>query len=54
MTIAVRGGAHNAVGLGTVGDGLVIDLGLMRGVRVDPAARTVQVEGGAVWGMSTT
>ncbi len=50
LAIAVRGGAHNAAGLGTVDDGLVIDLSLMRGVRVDPVARTVQVEGGAVWG----
>jgi uncharacterized protein (TIGR03086 family) len=50
LDIAVRGGAHNAAGLGTVDDGLVVDLSLMRGVRVDPAARTVQVEGGAVWG----
>ena len=50
LDIAVRGGAHNAAGLGSVDNGLLIDLGLMRGVRVDPAARTVQVEGGAVWG----
>src|SRR3989441_7406708 len=50
LDIAVRGGAHNAAGLGTVDNGLVVDLSLMRGVRVDPAARTVQVEGGAVWG----
>ena len=50
LVIAVRGGAHNAAGLGTVDDGLVIDLSLMRGVRVDPLARTAQVEGGAVWG----
>jgi uncharacterized protein (TIGR03086 family) len=50
LAIAVRSGGHNAAGLGTVDDGLVIDLSPMRGVRVDPAARTVQVEGGAVWG----
>ena len=50
LPIAVRGGGHNAAGLGTVDDGLVIDLSPMRGVRVDPSARTVQVEGGAVWG----
>ncbi len=50
LAIAIRGGGHNAAGLGTVDDGLVIDLSLMRGVRVDPRARTAQVEGGAVWG----
>ena len=50
FAIAVRCGGHNAAGLGTIDDGLVIDLSLMRGVRVDPVARTAQVEGGCVWG----
>jgi hypothetical protein len=50
LAVAVRGGGHNGGGLGTVDDGLVIDLGAMRGVRVDPVARTVQVEGGATLG----
>ena len=50
LTIAVRGGGHNAAGLGTCDDGLVIDLSPMRGIRVDPAARTAQAEGGCVWG----
>ena len=43
---AIRGGGHNGGGLGICDDGLVIDLSLMRGVRVDPAARTVRAEGG--------
>ena len=42
LDIAVRGGGHNGAGLGTVDDGLVIDLSPMRGVRVDPGARTAQ------------
>jgi FAD/FMN-containing dehydrogenase len=50
LAIAVRGGGHNAAGLGVCDDGLVIDLGPMCGIRVDPAARTVRVEGGCVWG----
>jgi FAD/FMN-containing dehydrogenase len=50
VTVAVRGGGHNAGGLGTVDGGLVIDLGRLRGIRVDAAARTVRVEGGATWG----
>jgi FAD/FMN-containing dehydrogenase len=50
MLLAVRGGGHNGAGLGTNDDGLVIDLSPMRGVRVNPAARTVRVEGGATWG----
>ncbi len=50
MTVAVRGGGHNAAGLGVADDALVIDLSPMRGVRVDPASRLVRVEGGCTWG----
>ena len=50
LPVAVRGGGHNGAGLALCDDGIVIDLSAMRGVRVDPEARTVQVEGGAVWG----
>ena len=50
LLIAVRGGTHSGPGLGTVDDGLVIDLGRMRGTQVDPAAGTVRVQGGCRWG----
>ena len=50
LTLAVRGGGHNGPGLGTCDDGLVIDLSRMKGIRVDPANKTVSVEGGCVWG----
>ncbi|HEU5377678.1 MAG TPA: FAD-binding oxidoreductase [Ktedonobacteraceae bacterium] len=50
LTLAVRGGGHNGPGLGTCDNGLVIDLSDMRGIRVDPVARTVRVEGGCTWG----
>ena len=50
LLVAVRGGAHNGGGLGVCDDGLVIDLGRLRGVRVDPVARTVRAEGGCTWG----
>ena len=46
LLTAIRGGGHNGAGLGTCDDGLVIDLSRMKGIRVDPAARTVRVEGG--------
>ena len=46
LRIAIRGGGHSGPGLGSVDDGLVIDLSAMRGVRVDPATRTVRVEAG--------
>jgi len=50
MIVAIQGGGHNAGGLGTVDDGLVIKLSRMKGIRVDPAARTVRVDGGCTWG----
>src|SRR5689334_10844924 len=50
LSLAVRGGGHSGPGLGTCDDGLVIDLSGMKGIRVDPAARTVRVEGGCTWG----
>jgi FAD/FMN-containing dehydrogenase len=50
LLTAIRGGGHNGGGLGTCDDGLVIDLSLMKGVRVDPAARTVRVQGGCTGG----
>ncbi|MFP4537207.1 MAG: FAD-binding oxidoreductase [Dichotomicrobium sp.] len=50
MLTAIRGGGHNGPGLGSCDDGLVIDLSLMNGVRVDPAARTVRVEAGCTQG----
>jgi len=49
LLTAIRGGGHNGGGLGTCDDGLVIDLSSMHGIHVDPAARTVRVEGGALW-----
>jgi FAD/FMN-containing dehydrogenase len=50
MLTAIRGGGHNGGGLGTCDGGLVIDLSLMKGIRVDPAARTVRVGAGCLWG----
>lgn len=50
LLLAVRGGGHNGAGLGSCDDGLVIDLSPMKGIRVDPAAGTVRVEGGCTWG----
>jgi hypothetical protein len=50
LPIAIRGGGHNGPGLGSVNDGLVIDLSTMRGVRVDPKNRTVRVGAGCTTG----
>jgi FAD/FMN-containing dehydrogenase len=49
LQLAIRGGSHSAAGLALCDDGLVIDLSPMRGVRVDPRARTMHVQGGALW-----
>jgi FAD/FMN-containing dehydrogenase len=50
LLVAIRGGGHNGPGLGSCDDGLVIDLSLMKGVRVDPAGRTVRVDAGCTSG----
>ena len=50
LLLAIRGGGHSGPGLSSCDGGLVIDLSRMRGVRVNPAARTAQVAGGCVWG----
>lgn len=50
LPLAIRGGGHNGPGLGSVNDGLVIDLSEMRGVRVDPKNRTVRVGPGCTTG----
>lgn len=47
LELAIRGGGHNVAGKGTVHAGLVLDLGAMCGVAVDPRSGTVRVQGGA-------
>jgi FAD/FMN-containing dehydrogenase len=50
LLLSIRGGSHSVPGFGTNDDGVVIDLSLMRSVRVTPNTRTARAEGGATWG----
>src|SRR5499427_6877711 len=47
LVIAVRSGGHNIAGQAVCDGGLLIDLSLMRSVRVDPVSGTARVEPGA-------
>jgi FAD/FMN-containing dehydrogenase len=49
LEVAVRGGGHNVAGRATVDGGLMIDLLPMKGIHVDPLARTARAEGGVTW-----
>jgi FAD/FMN-containing dehydrogenase len=50
LLVTVRGGGHSFAGTGVCHGGLVIDLSLMKGIRVDPVRHTVRAEGGVKWG----
>jgi FAD/FMN-containing dehydrogenase len=50
LPVAIRSGGHNGPGHGSVEDGLVIDLSMMKGIRVDPSSRTVRVGPGCTSG----
>jgi FAD binding domain-containing protein/berberine-like enzyme len=47
---AVRCGMHNPAGFSVVDDGIVLDLSLMKGIRVDPKEQLATVQGGCTWG----
>src|SRR5262245_4607504 len=48
LLLAIRGGGHNIAGNALCDGGLVIDLSRMKSARVDPDARRVTIEGGAL------
>ena len=50
VEIAVRGGGHNAAGLGVADGALVIDLSLLRSTTVSPQDHTVRADAGCTWG----
>jgi FAD/FMN-containing dehydrogenase len=50
LEIAIRGGGHNYAGHAVCDAGMMIHLGAMNSVTVDPAARRAVCGGGATWG----
>ena len=50
LDIAIRCGGHNGPGLGSVDDGLVIDLSGLKTITVDPDSRTATIGGGCLLG----
>jgi FAD/FMN-containing dehydrogenase len=49
VLVSVRGGGHNVAGTAICDGGLMIDLSPMRGIRVDPGARTAWAQPGLLW-----
>ena len=50
VPMSVYGGGHSVTGAAVVEDGIVCDLRGLKGIHVDPDARTVRAEGGVTWG----
>jgi len=50
VPLAIRAGGHSVAGFSAVDDGIVLDMRSMRGIRVDPDARTVRAQAGLDWG----
>ena len=49
LEISVRGGGHNVAGRAVTDGGLMIDLAEMKGMHVDPVARTIRAQAGVTW-----
>jgi len=50
LPLSIKGGGHNVAGLATCDKGLMLDMSLMRGVWVDPQARTARAQAGCLLG----
>ena len=50
MLVSVKGGGHNVTGNAVCDNGIMIDLSLMKSVKVDPVNQVADVQTGATWG----
>ncbi len=50
LPLSIRGGGHGIAGAALCDGGLMIDMSLRRGVRVEPGRRIVRADAGATWG----
>jgi len=50
VTLSIKGGGHNIAGLAVCEEGLMLDMSRMRGVWVDPSARTARAQAGCLLG----
>jgi len=50
LAISVRGGGHSVAGKALRDDALAIDLSAMKGLRVDPKAKSARAQAGVTWG----
>jgi len=50
LLVSVRGGGHSVAGHAVCDGGLMIDLSMMKAIRVDPDERIARAAGGVLWG----
>jgi FAD/FMN-containing dehydrogenase len=50
LLLSIKGGGHNIAGLAVCEGGLMLDMSFMRGVWVDPVARTARAQAGCLLG----
>ena len=50
LEVAIRGGGHNVAGRATIDGGVMIDLALMKQIRIEPKNRRARAQGGVTWG----
>lgn len=50
LLLSVRGGGHNIAGNAVCEGGMMVDLSLMKSIKIDPEGQIAEVETGATWG----